>query len=343
MPGQVQRFTYPESTELRDIEQDKLPRSLDLSPIFRYFPQIGADNHLLEWEQQDTYGGMTQLRGLDGEPPRVANVGSRKFIFQPGIYGEHMTIDEAEMTKRARRNNNQVRIPIDDLVVRRQDMLLTRRLNRIEWLCWMLFLQGHFIAHDVNGVILHRGAYAIQRHVAPTVWSDRANARPLEDLTTVKLMGRGYNADFGPRARALMNSITAAHATRNTNQADFGGKRGNNGQSLTGLNDANVIITGEGLPNIEVYDGGYRDSSGTWTPYIPDGKVAVAGVLPEGESIGEFRFTTNINASEIGAPEPYVKVIDKQDKVPRVIEVHDGFNGGPVIFYPGAVVIMDVL
>lgn len=341
MAGEIQQFTYPNSVELREIEQDKLPRSLELSPIFRYFPQVGVDSHLLEWTQRDTYGGMQQLRGLNGQPPRVATVGERKFIFTPGAYGEHMAIDEIEMTTRARSTAINTPIPIDDLVIRRQDQLLVRRQNRIEWLCWQLFLNGHFIAHDTRGVIMHRGAYAVQRFTAPVPWSLRDTATPLEDVSNAKLMFRGTGTDGGPRSRLLMNSTTAAHFTRNRNAADMGSRRGAIGPNILSVNGANEILVGEGSPTIEVYDGGYRDAFGNWVTYIPDGKVAYVGVLNNGETHGEFRFTRNINS--IGAaPQPYVKVIDKQNQVPREIECHDGFNGGPVIFYPGGIIIMDV-
>ena len=50
------------------------------------------------------------------------------------------------------------------------------------------------------------------------------------------------------------------------------------------------------------------------------------------------------NANNAGAsPGMYVKVVDKgEDEVPRQIEVHLGFNGGPAVYYPSAVVKMAV-
>ncbi len=40
-------------------------------------------------------------------------------------------------------------------------------------------------------------------------------------------------------------------------------------------------------------------------------------------------------------PGPYTLVIDRrEDEVPRQIQVHDGHNGGPVIYYPSGVVVL---
>lgn len=339
--GLVQSFSYPNSVELREIEALKMPRLVLNSPIFRHFPFAGSPSHLLQWKQKDNFGGMTQPRGLNGMPPRVATVGEKEFIFKPGIYGEHMAIDEEEMTVRASSTNLNTPVPIDDLVTARQDQLLLRRLNRIEWLCWQIVTQGMFIAHDARGVIQHRASFAIQEYTAPILWSDRTLSKPLEDLSNVGIMGRGTSTDFGASAVAYVNRVTGNNIARNINAGDFGGKRVNGGNTITSLNEVNAILTGDGLPNIVVYDEGYDDANGTWTPYIPNSKAVVIGRLMNGEQIGEFRYTRNANGTPIGAPEPYTKVIEK-NQVPLELEVHDGFNGGPVIYFPGSVVTMSV-
>jgi hypothetical protein len=52
--------------------------------------------------------------------------------------------------------------------------------------------------------------------------------------------------------------------------------------------------------------------------------------------------TRNANNPDL-APGPYMRVIDTGEIViPRSIEVHDGHNGGPVIYFPSAVVVMSV-
>jgi hypothetical protein len=49
------------------------------------------------------------------------------------------------------------------------------------------------------------------------------------------------------------------------------------------------------------------------------------------------------NANNPGAaPGAYQKVVDNTDDVPRTVIVHDGHNGGPVVYYPSAICVMTV-
>lgn len=339
---QTQIFSYPTSVELREIEQVKLPRLTQNSPIFRLFPFEGARTHLLEWSQDDTYGGMQQLRGFNALPPRVAAVGRKSYIMRPGVYGERMDLDEQEMTTRAATANRGVPVNIDDLVMKRQEQLLTRRLNRIEFLCWELALKGHFSVMDNAGIVDHLAAYHTQEYQAPVPWSSRATARPLNDLTNIAMLARGQDTAFDQGATAYMNRVTAGHMLGNTNEEDLGGRRIGIGQTISNLNSLNTVLAPDGLPRIEIYDEGWFTEAGVFTLFIPDGVVLVVGRRLNGASIGAYRFTLNIN-NDGAAPAPYTVVLDNKGQgVPRKIEVHDGHNGGPVVFYPGSLVRMNV-
>src|SRR5688572_923526 len=103
--GLVQAFTYPTTKEIIQIERVKLPTLTADSPIFRLFPFQGRKAHILEWQQEDDWGGMQQIRGLGGMPPSVARVGMKGFMQKPGIYGEFIPVDETEMTVRSAFNN----------------------------------------------------------------------------------------------------------------------------------------------------------------------------------------------------------------------------------------------
>lgn len=339
----LQSFAFPNSIELRAIEQVKLPARLTSDPSFSIFPFEGAQSHILEWTQEDSYGGMQQMRGLNGKPPRVTPVGERSFMMKPGVYGEHMAIDELEMTVRAARAASlSTPVNIDDLVTRRQDQLLTRRLNRISWTNWQLLVSGILISTDTRGAILQKDAYEIQFYKSTVAWSSRTTATPLEDLSNVGAFEEGQSVDFGGGAIAYMNRITAQNFFRNSNPEDLGGMTGGAGQPARTLAGAQIILTGEDLPNVVVFDGGYYDESLNFVKHIPDGKVVVVGRRESGTNLGNFRFTLNVN-NPGSEPAPYTKVIDHLDTtVPRLIEVHDGFNGGPVLYYPGSVVVMDV-
>jgi hypothetical protein len=175
---------------------------------------------------------------------------------------------------------------------------------------------------------------------------DCGDATPLADFRAVQLLSRGHSVRFDQTARAYMNRVTWNNFIKNTNAADFGGKKGMGLQSLTSLGDANTILTGEGLPNIVVFDGGFLNDAGTFVPFIADAKVVVVGQRTDGGRIGGYRMTRNANNPGL-APGAYTEVIDRGEagsgkQIPRTIEVHDGHNGGPVIYFPSGIVILSV-
>ncbi len=335
-------YSYPTASELMEIEQVKLPRLVADSPIFKLFPFEGKHSHLLEWEQEDNYGGMQQIRGLDGKPPRVATVGARSFLMKPGVYGEFMAVDEMERTLRRAYGAFNTPASLDDLVMRRQDQLLVRRLNRIEWLSWQLALYGYFRVMDNKNAVVHTSGYANRQYTAPTPWSNTAAAAPLDDFRAIQLLGRGQSAEFGAGATAYVNRVTANRLLANTNDADLGRKLASGLDLARSINSLNTVLSLEGLPSVEVYDDGYHDEGGVWHQWIPDSKVLVVGRRANGAPIGNFRFTFNVNNLG-GEPAPYTRVIDRSESsIPAEVEVHDGFNGGPVIYYPGSLIVMNV-
>jgi hypothetical protein len=128
----------------------------------------------------------------------------------------------------------------------------------------------------------------------------------------------------------------------NTNTNDIAGRRTSGLNSVLNLDEINAVLLGEGLPQIEIYDEGYQDDTDTFVPYIGDGKVLVVGVRVDGGAVGGYLMTRNANNPN-SAPGAYQKIIDKgEDAVPREIEVHDGHNGGAVLYYPSAMVVMNV-
>lgn len=337
-----QAFTYPTSSELREIEQAKLPMLTRDSPIFQLFPIVNSNSHLLEWTQRDNYVGMQQIRGMNGLPPRVTVGLGKSYLMRPGVYGEHMAIDEMEMTVRASSISSREPVAIDDLVTERQDRLLERRLNRIEYLDWQLAIYGRFMVFDNQSALLHAGTYETQTYTASPAWLNPTTAKPMYDFRQMALLGRGQSVDFGRGGDAYMNQITANYLLANTNAADLGGYRLAPSVPVNSLPGINTILSGQGLPNINVYDEGYFTDAGVWTPWIPDNKVVLIGRRTNGAAIGEYRMTRNVS-NPGSAPGPYTGVLDYRGKrYPPEIEVHDGHNGGPVIFYPGAIVAADV-
>lgn len=335
-------FDFPTDSELVRVGQVKFQRLTDQRVVFRWFPVRDRDFEIVEWEQRDDFGGLQQLRGYNGMPPKVGWVGGKRFRETPGVYGEQKSIDELTLARRRQFGATKVRINIDDLVVEAQDHLLLRRLDRIELTLWLLAAFGTFSVAHPNGGIQHTGTYNVQV-VDASDWTDHTLGTPLLDLRAPKITGRGKNVSFGSQAVAVMNEITANHLFSNQNDNDLYGRVKNlfvNGQ-LGSEAQANRVLSTEGTPQILIYDEGYLDDTNTYVPFIPDNRVVIFAKLPAGEVHGEYMMVRNVNNVDM-APGPYTKVIDRTDRVPREVEIHDGHNGGPALYWPGGIMILNV-
>lgn len=341
----AQDLVYPTSAELKEVAQVLLPRLMKDRPIFEMFPVAEVKAHRLMWEQKDNYIGLQQVRGLNGEPQRVRRIGAKRYEMEPGIYGEFITIDEAEITTRRAYGTAGTPINIADLVLEGQNQLLQRRLDRIELIGWTLLTTGTFaVSSTVNSSLLHTDTFPIQTFTASVTWATSATATPLQNFRGIELLSRGQSVNFGSAAKAYVNRTTANQLVANTNQNDLAGRRVTGLLSPLNIGEINTILAGEALPQIVIYDEGYIDESGTFQLYIPNGKVVVIGQRPAGQTVGEYRMTINAN-NPAAAPGAYTKTIDTADtteRPPRKIEVHDGHNGGPALYFPGAIVSMNV-
>src|SRR5581483_8660457 len=148
-------MVYPTNAELQQAAQDKLPNLMANRPIFDILPIVEKDDDLLIWEQKDNYTGLQQVRGINGDAARVKRTGGKRFIMEPGYYGEFELIDEKELTRRRAFGQFGGSVDIEDLVMESQDKLLGRRLDRIEYIGWQLVQNGTFSVSGPNGTVLH--------------------------------------------------------------------------------------------------------------------------------------------------------------------------------------------
>jgi hypothetical protein len=335
-------FLYPTNVMLTEIAQDKLPTLTLADPIFRHFPMVDRAYPNVMWEQMDNYVGLQQARGIGGSPTRVKKTGAKRWTFEPGYYGEFELIDEVELTLRRPYGQWSGGIDIGDLIMRYQDKLLNRRLDRIRKIIWDLVKAGTFSVASPEGGTIHTDIYPIQTFDATVGWGTPLTSTPLADFRAVQLKHRGHSVSFGSGSEAFMNQVTVNHLLSNTNQTDVAGRRVTGLLSVLNLDEINRILAGENLPTIVVYDEGYLDESSVFQPFIPDDFVIVIGKRTDGSPLGEYQMTLNVNNPDMGAG-AYMKVIDHgDDRVPRTVEIHDGHNGGPAMFFPSGVVTMDV-
>lgn len=334
-------LVFPTAQEMKLIEQTLIPRITEGRLGLQLMPVVNSDYHILSWEQKDNYTGLQAVRGLNGQPGRVTRIGGRRYTMPPGVYGEFTSVDEAEVTARRAWGSINTVVDISDLIAECQEHLLIRRYDRIEKIIWDLLVAGTFSVSNEFGVI-HTDTFDIQTYDA-TTWSTVATSTPLVDFRAIQLLGRGTSNKFDAAAgaKAYMSRATFNYLVANTNANDIAGRRVTGLLSPLTLSEINVILLGEGLPTIEIYDEGYLDSNGTFQLFIPINKVVVVGGRPGGAKLGEYRMTRNAN-NPGQAPGAYQKVAYEENEVPFKVDVHDGHNGGPVLYFPGGIVVMDV-
>ncbi len=337
-------YTWPTPADLRKIEAVKVDNLLEGNPLASILPMRDENTHFLEWEVEDNNYGLQQVRGLNGPPARVNKTGSQKFIEEPGVYGEYYHFNELEMTELARvvGTVNEVET-VDGMIAKATSNLADRFARRWNYIGWTLLMTGAYSVTGPNGQVLHSGAYSITVDPAPTSWTlaNRAAATPLADFGAQIANGPAVGTNFGRGATAYMNDATFRLMMLNTNANDLGGRRLQGLQPVNNPNGLNEILTGDGLPNIVIYDGWYLNDAGDVTYFIPTGYVLLVGARPGGQGLGQYSMTRNANNN--GRPGPYNFVNDTRGKaVPPSIEVHSGHNGGPVIWYPGSIRVMDV-
>jgi hypothetical protein len=338
-------YTYPNDTELMAVESSKVEALTEGDPLETFMPTVAVDAFDLRWTVDGFAGGLQQLRGLNGDPTYVARVGASDYIMRPGVYGEYMTVDEEEMTRRAQRFLPGIvggRVDITDLVMKLQDQLLARRLRTTRYIRTTLFMTGTFAIADKKGTggYRHTDTYSVQTYDA-TTWATVATATPIADLRAVKLLGLGLNADFGGGAMALMNSVTFNALIGNTNTADLGGQKTTTLSPLISATQFNTIMLAADLPQIRVWDDGYYNTAGTFARYVPTGKVAVISRPAAEGPVGQYRMCWQA-VTEAAGPYQFVNDRRNERRVPPIIEVHDGHSGGPVMLRPWEVVVMDV-
>lgn len=332
-------FVYPTSAELREVEQVKLPRLLEGRVGFDIIPTVDVDAHLLEWEQEDNYTGLQQVRGLGGPFNRVKRVGVNRYSMAPGVYGEFMDLDELELTTRRQLGTFERPVDVTDLVARRQEQLLVRRLDRIEFIIWTLLATGTYSISGDAGV-LHTDTYSLQTYAAGVAWGTVATATPIADFRAVQLLSRGKGVSFGAQAKAYMNRVTFNNLMGNTNANDLGGRFNFAAGSIRSGQALENILAGEDLPMPVPYDEGYLDDAGTFQPFIPNSKAIVVGRRQSGAVIADYAMTRNANNPGM-AQGAYTEVIEQQEP-PKRINVFDGHNGGIRFYFPSGVVIMSV-
>jgi hypothetical protein len=341
-------YVYQSSATIEKIAPELIVTAAMDDPVFDILPIHPINSSRLRWTIKDNYRGLMGLRGLGGSPVRATIVGTNIYETSPAAFGEFMDIDEIEMTNRAAGVPANMEVPINvaDLVSERQEQLTIRQVQRMKHLAYTLLLTGTVTVNLPDGAPGWNNAYTPQTLTVSPLWSSTTTAHPLADLRSLQpTYGFGTSGKFGNMAKMYMNTATANYLLANSLATDLGGKRLDFGQTVNFLPEVNRYLLTADLPQIVIHDDGYVDDAGTFHLWIPTGKVIVVGARPADEQPGNFQITRNINNPDKGA-RPYAFIKDYTSgaikTVPPRIEVHQGFNGGPVVQRASQIVIMTV-
>ena len=333
-------YDIPEAVELERMEPVYMA-NMDPDSFFgnRYFPDEFKNEDLLRWAQKDNTVGLQQVRGYGGKPPRVQHIGDKIYIQKPGVYGEHMILDEEELTRRRNAaTTSGGPIPVADMVAECQEILLQRRFSRRKKIVADLLVNGTFSVSTAEGTVVHTDSYTQRTFTASVPWSTHATSTPIADLRSMQLLSRGHSVSFGSDAVFGLNRTWFNHMVANTNTNDLGGRRLQGLTPANSLTAINQILFQEGLPPVEIVEDGYYPDTGSFTLFLPDSVGLLIGKRLSGVKVGAYRYTLNVN-NPTAAPNPYMRVIDRgENMVPRTVEIHDGHNGGVVLYFPGSVI-----
>jgi hypothetical protein len=347
-------FTYPTSAAYFAIEPELVTASRAGRLGLQLMPPRPFNTGNVRWTQKDNFYGLQHLRGLDGKPTRVVRVGESTYEYEPGVFGEFIDVTETELTKRAGSIIDMTTaIDVSDIIAENDVQLIGREDDRMESSIWTLLTTGVLeiqVDGSPAGQYLHRTQFTFQTYTPVVPWSTVATATPLRDLQAMAQLGNasGISVDFGAAARLYVNSVTANRLLNNTNASDMGGRLVNNGSTVNTLPDFNRYFAAQEVPQIIVYDRGYQQRIGeaqsSFKKFIADGVGVLIGNRPGNAVIGNYAMTRN--ASNNFRPGSYRYVVDRangvnaEKRTPANIEVHRGHNGGPVIYFPSAVVLV---
>lgn len=348
-------YTYPVSRELMAILPDKIARVSEGRVGLQIMPVRGINAAMLEWTQRDNSSGLQQIRGYEGQPTRIKTLGSKRLRVEPGVYGEYFAMLEQELTTKAGSVEGDVVVNIETEILEYQDRLTEREVDRIEQIIWLLLTTGTFAVPQARGdgttVIVYTDTFPIQTLTVAVQWQNSATATPLKNLRTLPILTRGKGLSFRRKATAYMNQKTFNDLVSNTNGADLGGQRQGEASPLLDADDVNKVFIKSDVPTVVIYDEGYYDDDNNFVLYIPDNKVVIVGARNTGEKIGEYLKTRNLYAGNRPLSYSFVKDFTKgatdggvanDVQIGKGVEIHQGHNGGPVLYFPGAIFVLNV-
>jgi hypothetical protein len=308
----------------------------------------------VQWDELDNERGMTVPHQMDADPKVSKRPGSKLREYTPMFFKEKELIKESELLNARAFGTLGGMINIEDLVLERLRARIDKDFIRCEWLIWKM-LQGGFTINE-NDVAVSE-TFDVQTYDPLVEWDTPATAKPLADIEAVGLLLRGKGATASG-AKIYVNRETLNNILAVTNQSDIAAFRNANFVNVNyALGDLNKIYEARGLPMFELYDEGYINANGDFETFIGDGKAILVGKREAGQGHGAFMLTPSLHKQSNGMPAGgFFSMIEVNDKVTNsgVVSLNDlgaaanpkigvttGFYGGPTLFYPKSIVVIN--
>ena len=278
--------------------------------------------------------GMTQPYKGEGEPlpaalPLLGNTMERSIEFK-----EYIDI-KANDFQTARKPGTLGQLDGSGLVMRANRTLWTRLMVLLEYMRWSMFLGS--LSINANGVNRTFNYNLPNTPTAGTLWSNTGSADPRSDIEAWDLLFRGVT---NGKSIGYMNKKVAGYISQNAAFLDLVKQNPLTVQQVGRDAIAEVFPALVGLVDkMVIYDGGYKDSSGTWTPFIPDNKFIMVAPPVDGQPLASLVTTPSVHNGGAN-PQPGMFTFQEdhlQEKHSRFSCVA-GINVGPKLVFPQNIV-----
>jgi hypothetical protein len=219
--------------------------------------------------------GMTPPTGLNDPSPIRQKQKVDHVSFTNQEWREKKIIDREKIAKLRAPGTSLEQMWAEEYMTECMVELNQRLETRLEWLRWQALTGSITVPATAT-----KPAYTIdykvpnsQKPTASTLWSNTANANPLQDIDNWKLLFRGTGAR---PAKLIVNQKVDSYLKQNAQIQNL--IRNLYGREVVmgdTLKEA-IKTTLDGLEYI-VYDGGYLDDNGNFYPFIPDNACIIVG------------------------------------------------------------------
>jgi hypothetical protein len=271
--------------------------------------------------------GMTPPTGL-GDPSPIRQKQKVEHIsFTNQEWREKKIIDREKIAKLRAPGSNVEQMWAEEYMTECMIELNQRLETRLEWLRWQCLTGTITIPATATkpAVTVNYGVPAANKPTAATLWSNVANANPLQDIDNWKLLFRGTGAK---PTRIIVNAKVDSYLKQNATIQNL--VRNYFGlELLMGDNLRELFRTKLDGLDYEVYDGGYLDDNGNFYPFIPDNACIIIGEGTTGNLMDLVTSPQNYTNLFAGEPGKFATVKVHDDNDPPIAEVINGVIAMP--------------